>query len=49
MLRSQLIVILMKSFYEETQERWIDEVSIDDFRDEYPRYQSIDVSIIVVF
>lgn len=44
-LRSQLIVILKKSFYEETQEHWIDDVSIDDFRDEYPRYPSIDVSI----
>lgn len=44
-LRSQLIVILKNSFYEETQQNWIDEVSIDDFRDEYPRYPSIDVSV----
>ncbi|KAJ6641311.1 H(+)/Cl(-) exchange transporter 7 [Pseudolycoriella hygida] len=41
-LRSQLIVILKNRFYEELQESWIDDVSIDDFRDEYPRYPSID-------
>lgn len=41
-LRSQLVVILKNSFYEENQEQWIDDVSIDDFRDEYPRYPSID-------
>ncbi|KAG4067704.1 hypothetical protein HA402_005476 [Bradysia odoriphaga] len=41
-LRSQLVVILKNSFYEENQEHWIDDVSIDDFRDEYPRYPSID-------
>lgn len=43
-LRSQLIVILKNSFYDEKQEEWIDDISIDDFRDEYPRYPSIDVS-----
>lgn len=47
-MRSQLIVILKNSFYEENQKNWIDEVSIEDFRNEYPRYPSIDVSTFFV-
>lgn len=46
-LRSQLIVIMKNSFYEENERTWIDEVSIEDFRNEYPRYPSIDVSTLL--
>ncbi|XP_005191002.3 H(+)/Cl(-) exchange transporter 7 [Musca domestica] len=41
-LRSQLIVILLKSLYEEKKRFWINETSIQTFRDVYPRYPSID-------
>jgi len=40
-LRSQLIVILMKSLFEEGREYWEQTVSIETFRNEYPRYPSI--------
>lgn len=43
-LRSQLIVILLNSFYEEKKRFWEKEVSIQTFRNVYPRYPSIDVS-----
>ncbi|XP_075165788.1 chloride channel protein 7 [Haematobia irritans] len=41
-LRSQLIVILLKSLYEEKKQFWIGETTIQTFRDVYPRYPSID-------
>lgn len=41
-LRSQLIVILLKSLYEEKKQFWEDEVTIQTFRDVYPRYPSIE-------
>ncbi|XP_011196441.2 H(+)/Cl(-) exchange transporter 7 [Zeugodacus cucurbitae] len=41
-LRSQLIVILLNSFYEEKKHFWEKEVSIQTFRNVYPRYPSID-------
>ncbi|XP_030387065.1 H(+)/Cl(-) exchange transporter 7 [Scaptodrosophila lebanonensis] len=40
-LRSQLIVILMKSLYVEKKRFWLDETSIETFRSMYPRYPSI--------
>lgn len=43
-LRSQLIVILKRKYFEECKRHWEDRVSIEDFRSEYPRYPSIDVS-----
>lgn len=42
MLRSQLIVILKRSFFEESKRFWEQTVSIDTFRDDYPRFSSID-------
>ncbi|CRL03045.1 CLUMA_CG016418, isoform A [Clunio marinus] len=45
-LRSQLIVILKRSFFEETRSYWEQNVSIEAFRNEYPRYPSIrDIAI----
>lgn len=41
-LRSQLIVILKRSFFVETKRFWEQTISIEAFRDEYPRYPSID-------
>ncbi|XP_037821319.1 H(+)/Cl(-) exchange transporter 7 [Lucilia sericata] len=41
-LRSQLIVILLKSLYEEKKRFWINDTTIQSFRDVYPRYPSID-------
>ncbi|XP_065368113.1 H(+)/Cl(-) exchange transporter 7 [Calliphora vicina] len=41
-LRSQLIVILLKSLYEEKKRFWINDTTIQTFRDVYPRYPSID-------
>lgn len=43
-LRSQLIVILLKSLYVENQRFWQPETTIQTFRDVYPRYPSISVS-----
>ncbi|XP_023179605.2 H(+)/Cl(-) exchange transporter 7 [Drosophila hydei] len=40
-LRSQLIVILLKSLYVENQRFWQPETTIQTFRDVYPRYPSI--------
>lgn len=39
-LRSQLIVILKRSFFEETKSLWVP--SIEAFRNEYPRFPTID-------
>lgn len=45
-LRSQLIVILKRSMFEETKRFWGQTVSIEDFRNEYPRFPSIqDISL----
>ncbi|EDW85571.2 uncharacterized protein Dwil_GK23152 [Drosophila willistoni] len=41
-LRSQLIVILLKSLYVENKRFWVPETSIQTFRDVYPRYPSIE-------
>lgn len=40
-LRSQLVIILKRSFFVESQRFWEQIISIDSFRDEYPRYPSI--------
>lgn len=40
-LRSQLIVILLKSLYVENKQFWLPETTIQTFRDVYPRYPSI--------
>ncbi|XP_017123286.1 H(+)/Cl(-) exchange transporter 7 [Drosophila elegans] len=40
-LRSQLIVILLKSLYVENKRFWLPDTSIQTFRDLYPRYPSI--------
>ncbi|EDW02521.1 GH22038 [Drosophila grimshawi] len=40
-LRSQLIVILLKSLYVENKRFWLPETSIQTFREVYPRYPSI--------
>lgn len=40
-LRSQLIVILKRSYFEETQQFWNADVSMEAFRNEYPRFPSI--------
>lgn len=41
-LRSQLIVILLRKLYEENKRFWFNDVTIQTFRDAYPRYPSID-------
>lgn len=41
-LRSQLVVILMRSMYIETNRFWRDLVTIRNFRKEYPRYPTIE-------
>ncbi len=41
-LRSQLIVILKNSLFEETKRFWESRVSIEKFRNEYPRYPNIE-------
>jgi chloride channel 7 len=40
-LRSQLIVILKRSLFEETQNFWNSDVSMETFRNYYPRFPSI--------
>lgn len=42
-LRDQLIVILEKKIFNETSDDW-DRISSSMFRDEYPRYPTIEVS-----
>lgn len=41
-LRDQLIVILSKKIFNETSEHW-DNISSSMFRNEYPRYPTIEV------
>lgn len=40
-LRSQLVVILKRSLFEETKRFWETEISIETFRNEYPRFPCI--------
>jgi chloride channel 7 len=40
-LRSQLVVVLKRSLFEETKRFWESTVSIEMFRNEYPRFPSI--------
>lgn len=47
-LRSQLIVVLKQKLYLEKSRFWNKEITIETFRNEYPRYKSIDVSFLVV-
>lgn len=42
-LRSQLIVILNESLYAHMEKCWIDRITIQTFRNEYPRYPKIQV------
>lgn len=42
-LRHQLIVIIKNKYFEETKRFWTNDVSIENFRQEYPRYPSIKV------
>lgn len=45
-LRSQLILIIKRSYYEETSRFWEADVSIEAFRDAYPRYPTMkDINI----
>ncbi|XP_041767828.1 H(+)/Cl(-) exchange transporter 7 [Anopheles merus] len=41
-LRSQLVVILKRSLYVESSRFWESTVSIEAFRDEYPRYPAVE-------
>lgn len=43
-LRSQLIVIIKHKLYEEFEQHWKPDISIEKFRNEYPRYPLIQVS-----
>lgn len=42
-LRSQLIVIIMQRYYDELKDQWFPDITIETFRNEYPRYPSIDL------
>lgn len=42
-LRSQLIIIIKHQYYAELKQQWLDDISISTFRNEYPRYPSIEV------
>lgn len=43
-LRSQLVVIIHHQYYVERKNNWQPTISIETFRNEYPRYPSIEVS-----
>lgn len=43
-LRSQLVIIVKHRYYVELEKQWLPDVSIETFRNEYPRYVSIEVS-----
>lgn len=43
-LRSQLVVIIYHRYFVELEHNWLDHLSIETFRNEYPRYPSIEVS-----
>lgn len=46
-LRSQLIIIIKHRFYFELKRQWLDDISILTFRNEYPRYPSIEVNYVI--
>lgn len=41
-LRSQLIIIIKHQYFEELERQWKPDISIETFRNEYPRYPSIE-------
>lgn len=42
-LRSQLVVIIRHQYFVEREKLWLPNISIETFRNEYPRYPSIEV------
>lgn len=42
-LRSQLVVIIKHRYFDERKRDWQPDISIETFRNEYPRYPSIEV------
>lgn len=42
-MRDQLIIILLEKIFNETADCW-DEITLDIFRDHYPRYPTANVS-----
>lgn len=44
-LRSQLVVIIYHRYFVEREPEWLDDISIETFRNEYPRYPSIEVNV----
>lgn len=46
-LRSQLVVLLKNKIFECPVTNYWDSVTMDTFREDYPRYSSIDVSIYI--
>lgn len=42
-LRSQLVVIIRHQYFVERERQWMPDISIEKFRNEYPRYPSIEV------
>lgn len=42
-LRSQLVVIINHRYFDERKRDWQPDISIETFRNEYPRYPSIEV------
>lgn len=46
-LRSQLIIIIKHRYYAELKSQWLSHISIATFRNEYPRYPSIEVIAIL--
>lgn len=42
-LRSQLVVIIHHRYFVEREHDWLADISIETFRNEYPRYPSIEV------
>lgn len=44
-LRSQLVVLLQNKIFEGPLTNYWDSVTMDTFREDYPRYSTIDVSI----
>lgn len=43
-LRSQLIIIIFHRYFVEREALWQPDITIETFRNEYPRYPSIEVS-----
>lgn len=44
-LRSQLVVIIYHRYFHERKQDWQPDISIETFRNEYPRYPSIEVCL----